>query len=385
MPKQPSPIHVFRAGRQTTAAGASLEFGESDMANTAKAYDPALHEAPICVGHPKHDLPAYGWVGGVSCSGPSLYAQPRQVNPEFAEMVRAGAFKKISAAFYAPDSPANPVPGVYYLRHVAFLGAQPPAVKGLQPVEFADVEAGVVEFAEIPLTEFSDPGLSYVGGVLRSLRDFFIEQFGLDKADKVLPSWQLESIQRMADAPDAETTTALNPSFTEPTPQETAVSTPDLKDLQAALVASEAKAATATKALADANAATAASARSARHADALVFAENLVTADKLLPRDKALVVSLLDAVEGDAPVEFGEGDDRKPTGKALRELLQGLPKHALNATHIALKGTAAAAHAADAQAIADQALEFQETQRAKGIVVSSTDAVAHITSQLQAA
>ena len=66
----------------------------------------------------------------------------------FAETVAAGRFKKIFASFYSPDAPANPVPGVYYLRHVGFLGAQPPAVTGLRSPEFADNEAGVVEFAD---------------------------------------------------------------------------------------------------------------------------------------------------------------------------------------------------------------------------------------------
>jgi len=40
------------------------------------------------------------------------------------------------------------VPGVYYLRHVGFLGAQPPAVKGLRPIELAEGEPGVIHFSE---------------------------------------------------------------------------------------------------------------------------------------------------------------------------------------------------------------------------------------------
>lgn len=40
------------------------------------------------------------------------------------------------------------MPGVYYLRHVGFLGAQPPAVKGLRSIELAEAEPGVIEFSE---------------------------------------------------------------------------------------------------------------------------------------------------------------------------------------------------------------------------------------------
>src|SRR6185436_7250653 len=104
-------LHIFRAGKQTTKAGDLIEFSESAIAASARAYDPNLHEAPICIGHPKEDLPAYGWIKSLSATGVDLEAEPHQVDPQFAEMVRNKSFKKISAAFYPPDSPANPVRG----------------------------------------------------------------------------------------------------------------------------------------------------------------------------------------------------------------------------------------------------------------------------------
>ena len=136
-PASPKPLHIFRAGTHTAADGRELIFSEADLAATAKAYDPALHEAPIVVGHPAHNAPAYGWVSGLVAGADGLRAAPRQVDPSFAESVAAGRFKKISASFYHPQSPANPAPGVFYLRHVGFLGAMPPAVKGLAQAEFA--------------------------------------------------------------------------------------------------------------------------------------------------------------------------------------------------------------------------------------------------------
>lgn len=49
MPKaqQPAPIHIFRPGRHTAMQGQSLDFSEADLAATAAAYNPALHEAPL--------------------------------------------------------------------------------------------------------------------------------------------------------------------------------------------------------------------------------------------------------------------------------------------------------------------------------------------------
>jgi len=150
------PLQIFKPGRHTAMSGAELAFSESDLAATAAAYDPALAEAPIVVGHPAADAPAYGWVKALAFAEGGLEAEPDQVDPAFAEMVAAGRFKKISASFYPPESPKNPVPGVYYLRHVGFLGAQPPAVKGLRAPSFAEGDEAVTlefSFAEPPTQE----------------------------------------------------------------------------------------------------------------------------------------------------------------------------------------------------------------------------------------
>ena len=48
------------------------------------------------------------------------------------------------------------MPGKWYLRHVGFLGAAAPAVKGLKPVEFADDGGGVV-FADLEFAEGLSP------------------------------------------------------------------------------------------------------------------------------------------------------------------------------------------------------------------------------------
>lgn len=58
----PKPLQIFKPGRHTAMNGSALDFSESDLAASAAAYDPAKHEAPIVVGHPKTDGPAYGWV-----------------------------------------------------------------------------------------------------------------------------------------------------------------------------------------------------------------------------------------------------------------------------------------------------------------------------------
>ena len=134
-------LQIFKAGKHTAMSGVALAFSDADIAATVAAYDPSKHEAPLVIGHPKTDDPAFGWVKSLQFSDGVLQAEPDQVDAAFAELVNDGKFKKISASFYTPDAPNNPVPGVYYLRHVGFLGAQAPAVKGLKAASFAEEPA----------------------------------------------------------------------------------------------------------------------------------------------------------------------------------------------------------------------------------------------------
>lgn len=143
-------IHFMRPGTHVSMAGASHSFTDADLDAIAAAYNPRLHEAPIVVGHPKTEAPAFGWVERIEKRPDGLYALPRNVNADFAELVRQGAYKKVSASFYPPDAANNPTPGQMHLRHLGFLGAQPPAVKGLQPINLAEAGGGAapIDFEE---------------------------------------------------------------------------------------------------------------------------------------------------------------------------------------------------------------------------------------------
>ena len=83
---------IFRSGRHTASSGTALEFSDNQLRQAVAAYDPALHEAPIVVGHPKDNHPAYGWVKGISFdeSTHEIVAEPHQVDSDFSEMVGAG-------------------------------------------------------------------------------------------------------------------------------------------------------------------------------------------------------------------------------------------------------------------------------------------------------
>lgn len=141
-------LQIFRSGTHTDTNGLKLTFSTADLSATVRAYNPAKHEAPLVVGHPVTDDPAYGWVAALALSGDCMEAEPRQVEPAFAALVNEERFNRISASFFLPSAPGNPVPGVYYLRHVGFLGAAAPAVTGLRKPSFSlSQAAGTVTFA----------------------------------------------------------------------------------------------------------------------------------------------------------------------------------------------------------------------------------------------
>ena len=124
-------IEIFRGGRQVDSRGNEHD-GDVVIDKALASFDPREHEPPLTVGHPEDNSPAFGWVEGlkeaVKDGVKVLMAKFRQVAPDFEDLVKQGLFKKRSASFY-PDG---------RLRHVGFLGAAPPAVKGLADMAFAE-------------------------------------------------------------------------------------------------------------------------------------------------------------------------------------------------------------------------------------------------------
>jgi hypothetical protein len=304
-------IQIFKPGKHTASSGVALSFTEADLKASASAYDPAKHEAPIVVGHPSHDAPAYGWVKSLSYAD-GLDAEPQQVDPAFAEMVDRGAFKKISASFYSPDSPNNPVPGVYYLRHVGFLGAQPPAVKGLRNPEFKDTETGVVEF-----TDYDDV---VNASLWRRMRDWLIGEKGLAVADNILPDYSISTLETAAQQEDDDQPNAgvgASTSYSEKgsdqvTPEQAAALTAENTKLKTEITTLQTDNAKFKKDAADFTEAQARVKVEKAHTDNVAFAEGLVKAGKLLPAVKGQIVALMDNLAAqEVSVEFGEGDAKK--------------------------------------------------------------------------
>jgi DNA-binding transcriptional MerR regulator len=121
---------IFRTGTHTDSQGRSRTWTTTDLDKAVSSYDPATREAPLVLGHPKDNGPAFGWIEKLRRTGEVLEACFKQVPEELRKAVEAGRYKHKSVSFYKDGS----------VRHVGLLGAAQPAVEGLGAITFSDEE-----------------------------------------------------------------------------------------------------------------------------------------------------------------------------------------------------------------------------------------------------
>lgn len=146
-------IEIFRAGDYPQG-----KFTASDIEEIASSYDPAIHEAPLVVGHKTNEErartgePSHGWIKKLHARGMSVWGEidPKTVSPQLKADYAAGRLRKWSAEIYNSLKDAG---GKKYLKAVAFLGAAAPQVKGLTPIQFKDESDSTVIYQEADMGE----------------------------------------------------------------------------------------------------------------------------------------------------------------------------------------------------------------------------------------
>jgi hypothetical protein len=350
---------VFRAGKHVDSNGVTRSYTEADLDKIASSYDARKHEAPIVVGHPKDNAPAFGWVESLKREGTKLLAKYKQISPDFTQWAQQGLYKKKSIALY-PDMS---------LRHVGYLGAQPPAIKGLPDFAFEEGSDPItIEFME-------DSRMSVLQRLMRRMREYLFAKDGVPKADETIPEWELGMLDP-SEEPNA------TPSFKEPDM--------NVQELQAKLDAeiaarqqadaafaeSEAKRKTAEEENARLLDAQNKADRDARRASATAFAESLVKESKIAVVAKADVVDFMEALHEAGEVEFSEGEARvkKSAVERFKSLLQSFPPR-VEFAEVATRENAGSAGSESAEAVAIKAAQYREEQTKAGNHISFTEAV----------
>ena len=329
-------IDVCRAGSWTDVEGRAVTLASADFDRIAAAYGSA-DPAPVVVGHPETDAPAWGWVAGLRRVGDRLQARLRDIAPAFRTAVEAGRYAGRSVAL-AGDR----------LVHLGFLGGAPPAVDGLSPTRFGAAPDRVIELAAADLDASERWAWGAVRRVLRRLRDWVIERDGVEKADALVSEHEIDLIGEHMEASDTPARLAAAAAATEATDTTDATDTETTTgdgmsgETGAALAAAQERLAADRAALeaeraalaAERAAHEAAAARAERLAAAETEIKDHVAAGRVLPAEgprlAALLAALPDGGSDDVRIAFaapgeGGGEVRETLRAALAGFLGGLP------------------------------------------------------------
>lgn len=128
-------VEIFATGKWN-----GDEYTQEDLDKMIEAFNEKVIEPPVKLGHDDHQnilknsgLPAAGWVERLYRRGEKLLADIKQVPKKIAELIKAGAYKKVSSEIlwnYEINGKVYP----RVLNAVAFLGAAVPAVTSLKDI-----------------------------------------------------------------------------------------------------------------------------------------------------------------------------------------------------------------------------------------------------------
>lgn len=352
-------IEVFAAGKHTDSQGNARSWSKDDLDQMVQNFNGA-EPPPLVIGHPKTDSPAWGWTSELKRVGSKLLAKFNQVPEAVVAAVRDGRYRNRSVKVAQDDAG-------WHVVHVGLLGAAPPAIAGLAPIAFEAEPAGeTYEFSYVDAA-----GTSVIGRAMQRLREFLIERFGADAADRVMPQGDLDQLGDVADAqrakadsPKAETP---QPAFARQSDEDRAMD----EKMKADLDAAQKRAVEAESKLAE-------FAAHDRQASAQAMVEKLLAEGKLLPAQTAGLAEFLSSEPEAATFEFTAADAKvqKPRAEFLFSILDALPAQIdLNKQHV----TGEVKVGDDPNAIVNAAREYQKAESAKGIDVPWYEAVTHVT------
>ena len=356
-------IDICRAGTWRDMQGHDVRLDEDRLDRIVAAHA-AADPAPVVIGHPETDAPAYAWIDGLRRIGDRLQATFRDIAPSFREAVEAGHYSGRSIALQGDT-----------LRHVGFLGGRAPAVPGLAPTRFASAPETVVAFTKDGEGDSPDDTSADDPDSLRAL-----EPGGGEDGDSLVPlsapRGRGEAAQDSGDRGDVPSDGEEEESGRVALAEQEAA----LAAREAALLAREAAAAVDDR---------------RRAAEAAIAPH--VEAGRILPAERAALVALLAALSDDpgnagvgaagenATIAFTSpsgGEARMRPATILERFIEGLPRRVdyrmLAGGPVpgaaALAGTHEGA-GEDSERIAAEARTLMAAEAEKGVSLTPAEAV----------
>lgn len=191
-------------GTHTAMNGTKITFTDADVSAHVDSVRNQLvggYMPPLVKGHPKHDDPRVGSVVDVKLDAGSAWYKVDHLAPAFAESCQQGEFVYSSPKLNADGT----------LRHLGALGAWNPSLKDQPPFAFGEAGAsgeeddGALAFGLSEdwgiitgrwLNRLARP-LQSLGRLLRGQREALIEAKGVEVADKQLPAYEIENLEKI--------------------------------------------------------------------------------------------------------------------------------------------------------------------------------------------
>lgn len=349
---------VFKAGNQTSSAGTSKVWTESELDKIVENYKPEYCEAPLVLGHPEGDAPSFGWVQSLKREGDTLFAKCKDIVGEFEQAVKDGRFPYRSISLN-PDLTLN---------HIGFLGSSLPAVKGLGRIAFSEDQNLITyDFMD---SETNNKFIN-IGSIFQRLREFLIDKFDIETADRIIRSWEIEDLSQIVETNSAEAISA----FCEKIKEEFSVVTNNPQNKQNAQ-SSDFSEEIKQKDIENANlkAQIAELESKNRKADFNNFCESLCKEGKLTPVQKGYALDFMEALHGVGEFNFSQGG-KKSASEKFQEFLGLLPVQ-VNFKAVANgQGNYDSTSTENPKELADKAIEYKQSMAQKGIEISISQAV----------
>ena len=302
-------MEIFRAGKHTDSAGETAEWTADDLAKIATNFaDPK----PLTIKHPKQgELSkemAWGWMDKVKVEAGKLFAHVSSLVPEFEAMLKNKMVPNRSVGLeYGAD-------GAISINHVAFLGVTPPAVKGMEEIEFqaaskvkhfemavSPEESGIIEKTVRSTLRFL--------GILKGGKDEFSEDVGGPAAEEK----KGDQAQEAAGAADP-TPEKKESDMTE---QEAAELKAKAETAEQAVEAVKVELSAAKVKIAEFETEKAAAAETAKKAEFSAFVETQIAAGKVLPAERDNIIHIMGALDASKKIEFSAADGTKSEKTSL--------------------------------------------------------------------
>lgn len=296
---------IFKAGTHIDHSGKKVTVTTADIDKIISNFNEKNSDVPLVIGHPKVNSPAYGWVDKLKRDGKTLLATFKDVSGEFAEWVNQGLYKTRSISLYEDNT----------LRHIGWLGAQPPAIKGLASYQFAEDE----KMQTFDFSEAGDYKFQTIANILSDLRDFLIEKYDVETADRVIRNWNIEDLKQI-DTKDKEEIVSFSEAIMNPPDKEpelkTNTQTPPAEPA-AAEPTSQVQPEDVQKTIAEKDneinelkAQLETEQAEKRKNEYSQFAEELVKSGNISPSEKSTVIDLMEVCTKSGSYEFAEGEEK---------------------------------------------------------------------------